>query len=338
MPLPENTSLNQLLQPFIWPEMHLRSRVHKLKGFGQDNVFVKRDDELSSGITGSKFRKYASLLPYLLQHNFYEVLLIGSAQSNNVVSFLQLLNENSIKPKLMLLESNEADKKGNLLWLHLLHDMNDVLWIKREDWKNVNQLAENYANESLNTVGKKVFVVEEGASNPQALPGAMTLADDILQYEEKNDTKFEHIFIDSGSGTAAIGLLYGLALADVADKNIYITLIAGTEDEFQQQYKKLVRYAASIYYWSEKYFSGNVVFNRSLLAPSFGSITTTVLEEVKYIARTEGILAEPVYTAKHFYTARKVIAEQNLTGKMLVINSGGSLGLSGFQEKLGKVV
>ncbi|MGZ5302842.1 MAG: hypothetical protein ACXWDO_01885, partial [Bacteroidia bacterium] len=246
MPSPENTSLSHLLQPFLHPVMVVHSRIHKLKGFGQNNVFVKRDDELSSGITGSKYRKYASLLPFLLQGEFNEVLLIGSAQSNNVVSLLQLLNENSIKPKLMLLESNEADKKGNLLWLHLLHDMNDVLWVKREDWKNVKQLAETYAIESFQNRQKMVFVVEEGASVPQALPGAMTLAGDILQYESNNHTKFDHVFIDSGSGTAAIGLLYGLALADVTDKNIYITLIAGTEEEFLQQYKNLVKSTASI--------------------------------------------------------------------------------------------
>jgi 1-aminocyclopropane-1-carboxylate deaminase len=338
MPLPENTSLIDLLQPFLHPEMVLLSRIHTLKGFGSRNVFVKRDDELSSGITGSKYRKYASLLPYLLQENFDEILLIGSAQSNNVVSLIQLLNEASLNTKLMLLESNEEDKKGNLLWLHLLHEMNDVKWIKREDWKNVNQLAENYAAEALQHHNKKVFIVTEGASVAQALPGAMSLANDILDYEKTHQLKFDHVFIDSGSGTAAIGLLYGFAMAGVSDKNIYITLIAGAEDEFQQQYKGLVNSAASIYNWPEKYFNGKVFFNRSLLAPSFGSITISVLDEVKNIARTEGILAEPVYTAKHFYSARKIIAGKNLQGNILVINSGGSLGLSGFQEKLNKVV
>ncbi len=316
----------------------LQSRIHKLKSFGRDNVFVKRDDELSSGITGSKYRKFASLLPYISQNNFDEILIIGSAQSNNVAGLLQLLNENNVKASLMLLESNEADKRGNLLWMHLLYDMAAAIWVKREDWKNVNELAKNYASNEYQLHGKNVFVVEEGCAVPQALPGAITLADDILQYEAMEETIFNNIFIDSGSGTAAIGLLYGLALAGSAYRSVYITLIAGTEAEFTQQYKKLIKAAAGIYNLPEKYFGGNIYFSRSLLAPSFGSITTQVLEEVKNIALSEGILAEPVYTAKHFYTARKIIQQNNLQGNSLIINSGGSLGLAGFQEKLNKVV
>jgi 1-aminocyclopropane-1-carboxylate deaminase/D-cysteine desulfhydrase-like pyridoxal-dependent ACC family enzyme len=327
--------LDSFIAPYLDSTFNLNSRIHKLRSFGQ-NVFVKRDDELSSGITGSKYRKFASLLPFLIQSGFDEVLLIGSAQSNNIVGLLQLLNENAIPVKLLLLESNEADKKGNLLWINLLHDLKNVIWVQRQDWKDVNTLARNYATDTLKDQNKKVFIVEEGASVVQALPGAITLAAEILQQEKSLSLTFYHIFIDSGSATSAIGLLYGLALADISDKTIHITLIAGTESEFKDQYHKLVKEAASIYGWPKKYFNGNIVFSRSVIAPSFGSITTQVLDEVKNIACKEGILAEPVYTAKHFSTARHIIADQNLQGDILIINSGGSLGLSGFQEKLAK--
>ncbi|RYD73797.1 MAG: alpha/beta hydrolase [Sphingobacteriales bacterium] len=138
------------------------------------------------------------------------------------------------------------------------------------------------------------------------------------------------------------GVSYGIMFDGFGQADKLLTqpllLIAGSEADFQQQYKKLVSEAAAIYSWPEKYFEGKIIFSRSAIAPSFGSVTRQVLDEVKYLALQEGILAEPIYTAKHFYTARQIMKDQNTNTKSLIINSGGSLGLSGFQEKLKPVL
>jgi 1-aminocyclopropane-1-carboxylate deaminase/D-cysteine desulfhydrase-like pyridoxal-dependent ACC family enzyme len=298
------------------------------------NIFIKRDDELSSGITGSKYRKYASLLRYLLVNSYNEVLLIGSAQSNNIVGLAQMLKEYQLRYRLMMLESNEAILRGNLLWSHLLCDMSDVLWVKREDWPRVNELAQGYADNS----DQKVFIVKEGCAVPEAISGAMTLALDVIRNSMDNDLSFEHIFIDSGSGTTAIGLLLGLGLAGVKDINLHITLIAGNEAEFRQQLEQLRSQYERQHGISIDTSSLQLHFHTPVFSPSFGSITTKVLEEVLHIARVEGILADPVYTAKHFATAKHIIEKENLSGDILLIHTGGALGLSGFQEKLAKVL
>src|ERR1019366_7605954 len=102
------SSLPQIVQKLINKDFVLHSRIHLLnENIGEGHLYIKRDDELNSGITGSKYRKFASLIPFLVQNRFDEVALIGSAQSNNVTGALQLLNENQIKPRLFLLESNE---------------------------------------------------------------------------------------------------------------------------------------------------------------------------------------------------------------------------------------
>ena len=37
------------------------------------NCYVKRDDELGCGISGSKLRKYASLLPFLMNKGITDI-------------------------------------------------------------------------------------------------------------------------------------------------------------------------------------------------------------------------------------------------------------------------
>jgi 1-aminocyclopropane-1-carboxylate deaminase/D-cysteine desulfhydrase-like pyridoxal-dependent ACC family enzyme len=298
------------------------------------SIFLKRDDELSSGITGSKFRKYASLMHYLLEKQYDEVLLIGSAQSNNITGLAQLLNEYSLPYRLMLLESNEAILRGNLLWMHMLCDMSRVIWIKRADWPKVNILAQDLADAS----DKNIFVVKEGCAVPEALPGAMTLAADIIRSGSEHKTSFHHIFIDSGSGTTAIGLLLGFGIAGVKNITIHITLIAGTDEEFIAQLETLKKAYELQHQITIDISSLDLKFHIPVISPSFGSITTQVLKEALSIARTEGVLADPVYTAKQFATARYIIEKENLQDNILIIHTGGALGLSGFQEKLAKLL
>jgi 1-aminocyclopropane-1-carboxylate deaminase len=322
------------LHKFISEDFALHSRVHLLnENPGKGILYIKRDDELSSGISGSKYRKFASLMPFLLENKFDEVVLIGSAQSNNVIGALQLLNENGIKTRLILLESNEAELKGNLLWMSLLHDLKDAIWIKRENWKNVDEIASEY-KEDQKKAGRYIFIFPEGGLTVESLPGAMTLAFDIIENEREKGLDFDHLFIDSGSGTTAIGLLLGLRLLQ-KKCNVHITLIAGTEREFMSKCDTLS--------WQFEDYTGiklpteNFVklhFYKPSVALSFGSVTKTVLNEVKSVARTEGILMDPVYSIKHLMTAKEIIKEQQISGNMLFIYCGGSLGLSGFQGML----
>lgn len=326
------------IQKFIGKDFLLHSRIHLLNEQpGKARLYIKRDDELSSGITGSKYRKYASLVPFILEKRFHEVVLMGSAQSNNVVAALQLLNENRIQSKLILLESNENELKGNLLWMNLLHDLNDVIWVSRKDWKKVNDIAVAYQEDQKRS-GRNVFVLPEGGLTIEAMPGAMTLTDDIIENEKETGIHFDHLFIDSGSGATAIGLLLGLRLLKKRC-TVHITLIAGTEAEFIPKYHELENQFEE--YTGTKLPIETVFdlhFYKPAVSPSFGSMTRTILDEVKSIARNEGILMDPVYSVKHLMTAKQIIIDQQLSGDMLFIYCGGSLGLSGFQGMMAKTI
>ena len=82
------------LQDFIRPRINwsfpLQTRVHPLHSFKRlnSNVFVKRDDETGFGIGGSKFRKYASLIPFLKDNNLKLKQITLHIDYLNIFSFL----------------------------------------------------------------------------------------------------------------------------------------------------------------------------------------------------------------------------------------------------------
>ena len=48
----------------------------------------------------------------------------------------------------------------------------------------------------------------------------------------------------------------------------------------------------------------------------------TIKNEIKRLAQEEGILADPIYSAKLFHESRRYIETEQLKGNILIIHSG----------------
>lgn len=295
---------------------HLSSRVHKLNHFPNEHTacYVKRDDELGCGINGTKLRKYASLVPFLLSSNIRHLIIIAGPQSNNLLAALQTARELQLKVTLFLLKSHQNKIQGNFKLSSLFINEDEIIWLGRDCWPDVNQLAQSYAQQ----LPEPAFVLNEGASVSEALAGAMTLADDIITNEQELGLNFQHIFIDAGTGFSACALIKRMAQLH-HNAVINILLLADDEPTFIE---KLTQ-------WTGMSFSNY----RCILpqnARSFGSVNATVKNEVMRMAREEGILADPIYSAKLFAETRGYIKNHCLTGNILLVHSGGTLTMPAF--------
>ncbi|MGC1181406.1 1-aminocyclopropane-1-carboxylate deaminase [Legionella sp.] len=299
---------------------NLSSRVHPLNNFPNlgVNCYVKRDDELGCGISGSKLRKYSSLMPFLLKQGIQHLIIIGGPQSNNLLAALQLAREFSFKVTAFLIKPWRLTLQGNFKLSSLFLNDQEIVWIERHDWCRVNELAQNY----LNTLNEPGFVVHEGASVPEAQSGAMSLAKDIIANEQFLGFTFQHIFIDAGTGFSAAALIKGLTLLE-HPAQVHVLLLADNKATFQSKldlWFNLIPQNYDCFY--------------PTTAKSFGSINQTIKKEICRLAREEGILADPIYAAKLFYEARHSIEMRQLQGKVLIIHSGGTLSIPSFDFSL----
>lgn len=311
------------------------SRVHVLKTFNGPLATsqVKRDDELGFGISGSKWRKYISLIPHLLNKHYQEAVVIGSSYSNHVLGISQLLIENRIKPTLFLLGDRSRKRQGNLLLTSLLVPESQIQWFSHQDWPQIETFAANYIRDNP----LRTALIPEGACMQAALPGALTLALDILENEQKAEEEFQHIFIDAGSGLTAIAAI--LAFAWLNKKTLlHVLLLADNEEQFlaklklfQKTFEELLEVQLD---WTS--LIEHFKLYKPTIARSFGSVNRTVMNHIQCIAREEGFFTDPIYSAKLFWEAKKIIQTQELTGNVLIIHSGGALTLMGFQKELEK--
>jgi 1-aminocyclopropane-1-carboxylate deaminase/D-cysteine desulfhydrase-like pyridoxal-dependent ACC family enzyme len=279
------------------------------------DCFVKRDDELGCGISGTKLRKYSSLMPALLNQGIRHLAIIAGPQSNNLLAALQMAREYQLGVTAFLIKPKHEQRIGNFKLSSLFLREEETYWVSREDWEQVELIAAKYCQQ----FEEPVFILSEGASVKESMPGSKTLAEDILRNEKSLGFQFDHVFIDAGTGFSAIALVKGMnELGHHA--MIHVLLLADSEKEFK----------AKAHHWLGEIPKNLICFYPST-AKSFGAVNQTIKKEIRRLAYEEGILADPIYSAKLFYESKRYIESEQVQGRVLLVHSGGTLTMAGFE-------
>lgn len=314
--------LEKICQAHIDSSFPLHSRVHKMQSL---DLYVKREDELGFGISGSKLRKYVSILPVLKQEQ-KTVAVVGSPYSNHVLSIVQLLKQEGLSYLLFLEKPHSPIKelKGNFFYLSLLVKQEEIFWVDSipDPW------TFTWGLDLEKELEKEFFWIPPGGAMKEALPGSLTLCLDLIENEKKLDFTFDHVFVDAGTGMMASSLILALSYLQKKTK-IHVVLIAGTEASFLSQLDKMKGYIEELL--GEKVNPCNYELLFPTVSKSFGSCNATLFKWIQEIAQKEGVFLDPIYTAKLLLAAKEKIKKEVLNGRILWIHSGGALSLSGFQ-------
>lgn len=281
--------------------------------------YLKRDDELHPA--GSKIRKLATLIPALTRQE-RPVWLAGGLNSNSVIAAAPLLREAGLCFRVLTPRYPKLYPNGILACQILA----------AEQIKTVLPAALAPALAALRRLARagQVALVEEGLDHPAAYEGAASLAADLSRNEQALGLDIRHVFVDSGSGLMAAALIAGDLRLGIR-RHYHIVLAAGSE---ALVYRQLIKVTAKILpAASEAALRAlPVSFYRPLVGRSFGSTPAAVWRTIRQVARAEGVLLDPIYTAKTY----QVFAQQapQLEGTKVMVHSGGTGSLMGFADKL----
>lgn len=306
-------------------------------------IFVKRDDMTEFISSGNKIRKLEFLLADALRQKCDTVFTCGGEQSNHARATAHLCVKLGLKPVLFLRESqpelsnnvlkrirsffvsDEAEQNylkevvnGNLLIDKLLGAQ--IIFVSQQEYSKIDTVFAEY-KEKYEEHGRKVYVIPEGGSN--AL-GALGYVWAVAEMTNQIDfSSLDAVYCAVGSGGTYAGLIAGLRFLGYTTPVVGINVTKREANYFVEKILKIID-DMSNYGVRVKLEPEEIKILDDFSGPAYAVPTEADIECIRMVASMEGLVLDPVYTAKAF---RGMLQTSKRGQKILFIHTGGTFGL-----------
>ncbi len=257
-------------------------------------IWIKRDDVGSLGMAGNKVRKLEYLVAAAQAAGATALVTVGALQSNHVRATASAAAKVGMRCVALLGDDRPETPVGNHL-LDLLFGA-EVEFMGRVPWSALDAALEG-RGEQLRVEGERPFTIPMGGSTGL---GAIGLARGYLELAGQladvgvDATTIVHA---SSSGGTSAGLEVGRALAGTGPAIAGIA-VAKTPGVLEDEVAALANAAASILGLTRTWSATEIRLDHDHLGTAYGVPTAAASSAIRLLARTEGILTDPVYSGK----------------------------------------
>lgn len=303
------------------------------KVLGGPRLYIKRDDctGLSSG--GNKTRKLEFLMADALQKGCDTVITQGAIQSNHARQTAAAAAKLGMKCRILLENrtgSNSPDYcgSGNVLLDHI-HGSPTRAFPGGTD---MNAAMENVAEE-IRSEGGKPYIIVGGGSNAIGALGYVNCALELVAQANDMSLRIDHLVHATGSAGTQAGLVAGLEGLHSHIPVLGIGVRAPRPTQEENVYK-LACATADLMGMTGAVARDRVVANTDYVGPGYGKPTDAMIEAINMLARTEGILLDPVYSGKGMAGLIDLVRKGHFKASenVVFLHTGGSVGLFGYNN------
>jgi D-cysteine desulfhydrase len=298
---------------------------HFSEALGGPTIYMKRDDLLGLTAGGNKTRKLEFLMADALKKGADTIITCGGIQSNHCRLTLAAAVKENLKCILVLEEGLEKNTKpdynGNYFLYHLLGAENIKIVPNGADlMKEMEEVAKEVSQN-----GHLPYLIPVGGSNVIGATGYVACAEEILAQTFDLDINVNTVVCVSGSGGMQAGLVAGFSGNRSGIPVIGINVSRGKAEQEEKVFKLVEE--TSTHLGIPNSIKRDAVANfGEYVGSGYAIPTPEMVEAVKLMARTEGILLDPVYTGKAAAGLIDLIHKGhfNKEDNILFVHSGGS--------------
>jgi D-cysteine desulfhydrase len=312
---------------------HFPTRIEKLerlsRHLGGPEIYVKRDDQTGLATGGNKVRKLEFLFADALAQQCDHVVTLGGPQSNHVRQTAAAAARLGLRCSLVLRGNPPPQRLGNLLL--------DELFGAAIHWSGARTRGEVAAElmPSLKASGAKPYLIPVGGSNGLGAFGyAAAMIEALDQLAAQNLAITTMAVASSSAGTQA-GMVVGAAARNFPGRVLGMSIDA-TEAELKTHVTKIALETAKLAGANFTAASLRVDVNANYLGGGYSVVGDLERDAIRTVARTEGLLLDPVYTGRAMGGLIDLIrrGEIDRKEKILFWHTGGTAALSAFADKL----
>jgi L-cysteate sulfo-lyase len=267
---------------------------------GGVRIYVKRDDLMGLGGGGNKLRKLEFLLGEALSQGCDTFITTGGLQSNHARLSAAAAAYVGLACELVLTEmvprSDEAYRhNGNMLLygifgakIHLLPGTEHALDFAKD------------RSEVLEREGRRPYVIGLGGSSAVGCLGYAACAIEIAKQEQTVEGGFAQIVVPNGSSGTHAGLAAGSAAIGIDPARIRSYAVLSSAEKAHKSTRDLANATLALLDPTKSIDAKSIDVSGDQRGDGYGIPTSAMLEAVRTMARTEGLLLDPVYSGKAF--------------------------------------
>lgn len=292
----ETGSINEeiLLEPF------------SISGY---SLFLKREDQIHSEVSGNKFRKLKYLFEDMRATHKRAILTFGGAFSNHIAATASAGKLFSI-PTVGVIRGEELEPyiESNPTLQYASRCGMRLIFMSRSDYKDKDQgeVLKRYIRDLHD-----YYIIPEGGTSQLAVKGCSEILSDT-------DVEFDHVAVAVGTGGTFAGILNSL---QPHQEGIGFSVLNGT---FQKEI--LDKFSSnSKYQLTDRYNFGG-----------YAKIDSELVRFINKFKELTNIQLDPVYTAKMMYGIMNLMKAGYFrkNSRILAIHTGGLQGINGMNLRL----
>ena len=316
---------------------NLPTKIEKLerltKQLGGPEIWIKRDDQTGTELSGNKVRKLEFSVKEALSNGCDYLITCGAIQSNHARATAAVGAKLGLGVILLLAGDGNVKPEGNH-FLDLIFGAEIRFVTGKEYGERRTEIMESFVEE-LKLIGHKGYIIPEGASNGIGSFGYLKAMQEIHMQEAELGFEFDCIVSATGSG----GTYAGLLLGDFEKKKTGRILgfaVGKDTPYFNLEVSKIIVESGKLRGMKLDLSNYKIDVNDEYIGKGYAKSSKEELEFIVDFAKLEGILLDPVYTGKAMYGLVEEIKKGNLKDckRILFIHTGGLFGLLGKTDEI----
>lgn len=298
-------------------------RLQAALGGNAPRLFIKRDDYTGPGFGGNKVRKLEYFLAQAIANKCEAVITIGGIKSNHCRVTAAFCARLGLRCILVLNASTMPLHKPASLWVDELYGAEVHLVSNREErTTTMRSLVEK-----LRAEGVKVCEVPLGASTPLGALGYVAAMFETACQLSKDDLYFDYLFHASSSGGTQAGIVAGCQLFAMDDLQVIGVSPDDSAESIAAHVSAIIDGIGALLDVAD--LKTHVTVLDDYIGAGYGISTPESEAAIRLLARTEGIVLDPTYSAKAMAALLDWIQQGKLTARDQVLfwHTGGQLAL-----------
>ena len=316
-------------------------RIEEALGNARQGVrlFVKRDDLMALGGGGNKLRKLEFLLGEAQQLGADTIIAVGGRQSNHVrlaaasAARLGLACEVFLA-RLAPINGVEYDYSGNVMLSQLFGAR--VHYVP--DGEDPKPLIEARVAQ-LRAQGRRPYVTAAGGTSPLSALGYASAAQEILEQEAELGLQFAQVVVPNGSSGTHAGLAAGFALAGRSPSLVKGFSVLAPQAAALRTTVETANATLALLDGAARIDDSEFIVIGDQRGAGYGQLTDEMVSALRFMAMHEGMLLDPVYSAKAFAGLLTDVRHgaYRAGDNILFLMTGGEPGLYAYRDALSQI-